>query len=121
MANLDSAIQELREQRRATELQMEKLDSAITVLQSLNGQRVSAVSSNGARPKRIISATARRRMALAQRARRSKERLGSSISPASKQSVKKTVRVLSAQARRKIAAAQRARWARVRGEAAKAA
>lgn len=118
MANLDSAIRELREERRATELQMEKLDSAISVLQSLSGG-VSAAPSNGAHPKHIISARARRRMALAQRARRSKERLGSSLGPASKQSVKETPRVLSAQARRKIAAAQRARWARVRSEAAK--
>lgn len=115
MANLDSAIQELREQRRATELQIEKLDSAISVLQSLSGRHVSVPSNNGVHPKRIISAAARRRMAQAQRARRSKERQ----SGTGKQSTSRTPRVLSAQARRKIAAAQRARWARVRRQRAK--
>jgi hypothetical protein len=115
MANLDSAIQELREQRRATELQMEKLDSAISVLQSLTGGYVSVPSNNGVRPKRIISTSARRRMALAQKARRSKERQ----STTGEQNTKRTPRLLSAQARRKIAAAQRARWARVRSQGAK--
>jgi hypothetical protein len=118
MANLDSAIQELREQRRTTELQMEKLDSAISVLESLSGERLSMAPNNGAHPKRIISAAARRRMARAQRARRSKEREGSGAMAAMKEGNKKTRRVLSAQARRKIAAAQRARWARVRGQKA---
>src|ERR1035438_883867 len=66
MANLEIALQQLREERSRTQLQVETLDQAISVIESLNGTGVSRRSS---RPTRIVSAVSRRRMAQAQRAR----------------------------------------------------
>jgi hypothetical protein len=114
MANLASAIQELREQRKTVELQIDKLTSAISLLESITGLLPSAATNNGARPKRVISAAARRHMAHAQRARRSEEHRRANSGHATAASTKKRPRVMSAAARRKIAAAQRARWAKVR-------
>src|ERR1700728_827651 len=73
MANLENALQQLRAERREAELHVEKLDQAITVIESLNG---SGTSRNTNQPKRIISASSRRKMALAQRARWAKIRKG---------------------------------------------
>src|ERR1039457_5085492 len=101
MANLEIALQQLREERSRTQLQVEALDQAISVIESLNGTGVSRRSS---RPTRIVSAVSRRRMALAQKARWAK----------AKSRAPKPKRTMSASARRKLAAAQRARWAKIR-------
>ncbi len=37
MVNLGNALQELREERSGTELRLEKLDQAISAIESLNG------------------------------------------------------------------------------------
>src|ERR1039457_3224856 len=66
MSNLENALQELREERGRTQLKVETLDQAISVIESLNGTRVSRRSG---RPTRIVSAASRRKMARAQRAR----------------------------------------------------
>ena len=118
MANLDNALQQLREERSQSQLQIKKLDSAISVLEGLVGENRSRVIRNGAQPNRVISAAARRRMAQAQRARWAKVRKQSAQAgkPAGTSPAKRT---LSATARRKIAAAQRARWARVRAQQTK--
>jgi peptidoglycan hydrolase CwlO-like protein len=115
MANMNDALQQLREQREQVQLQVDKLNSAISVLEDLFGRNSSTAARNGGRPKRVVSAIARRRMAQAQRARWAKVRGGakSSGTAPSKAPVR---RILSAAARRKIAAAQRARWARVRAQ-----
>ena len=114
MANLNDALQQLREQREQAQLQVEKLNSAISVLEDLYGRGSSTAARNGIQPKRVVSAIARRRMAQAQRARWAKVRGGAKSGAApSKAPVR---RILSAAARRKIAAAQRARWARVRAQ-----
>src|ERR1017187_9035281 len=107
MANLEIALQQLREERSRTQLQVETLDQAISVIESLNGTGVSRRSS---RPTRIVSAVSRRRMALAQKARWAK----------AKSRAPKPKRTMSASARRKIAAAQRARWAKVKARQKKA-
>jgi hypothetical protein len=101
MANLEIALQQLREERSRTQLQVETLDQAISVIESLNGTGVSRRSS---RPTRIVSAVSRRRMAQAQRARWAKTR-GRAAKPK---------RTISAAGRKRIAAAQRARWAKIR-------
>jgi hypothetical protein len=119
MANLTNALQELRAERSRMQLHLEKLDQAISVIESLNG---SGTSSNATQPKRIISAASRRKMALAQKERWA--RAGKEAKPvviAAKVSSSAAKRIMSASARRKIAAAQKARWAKVRAEQKKAA
>src|SRR6266852_2637812 len=106
MANLDNALQQLREERGQAQLQIKKLDSAISVLEGLVGRNSSRVIRNSARPKRVVSAAARRRMAQAQRARWAKVRKQSQSAQAEKPAGRSPAkRTLSATARRKIAAA----------------
>jgi hypothetical protein len=109
MASLTNALQQLRAERRVAQLQVEKLDQAISVIESLNGTRVSHAPT---RPTRIVSAASRRKMALAQRARWASAGKGSQ--PSAAHASVPVKRTMSASARRKIAAAQRARWARVK-------
>jgi hypothetical protein len=110
MANLNNALHELRAERSRAQLHVEKLDQAISVIESLNS---SGTSRNANQPKRIISAASRRKMALAQKARWAG--LGKESKPvASAGSVHKKGHTMSASARKRIAAAQRARWAKIR-------
>ena len=106
MSNLTNALQDPREERKKAKSHVEKLDQAISVIESLNG---SAASGSGQHTTRVISAASRRKMALAQKARWAKAKNGSQ--PTASAPVK---RIMSASARRKIAAAQKARWAKVR-------
>jgi hypothetical protein len=115
MANLDNAIQQLRQERKHAQLQIEKLDSAISVLEGLTGSSSVTPTRNGSQPKRKVSAAARRRMARAQKARWAKLRKGSPSLRAGKvDGAVRVKRTVSPAARRKIATAQRARWAQVR-------
>src|ERR1035438_10647269 len=66
MPSLGNALEELRKDRSATQLRLEKLDQIISGIESLNGTGTSGKSTQ---PKRIISAASRRKMARAQRAR----------------------------------------------------
>ncbi|MGA8620982.1 MAG: hypothetical protein WB660_20955 [Candidatus Sulfotelmatobacter sp.] len=119
MANLTSALQQLRAERREAQLHVEKLDEAISVIESLNG---SGTSRNKNQPKRIISAASRRKMALAQKARWA--RAGKESKPvvaATKTAGSAPVKRMSAASRKKIAAFQRARWAKIRAGQKKAA
>jgi len=118
MINLTNALQQLREERKQAQLQVEKFDQAISVIESLNG---SVASRKSARPTRIVSAASRRRMARAQRARWATARKPPQSAPAGNASAGAPKKHLSLAARRKIAAAQRARWAKVRAQAKKAA
>jgi hypothetical protein len=111
MANLEGALQQLREERLQAEQQVQTLDKAISALEGIVGR-----GSGARRGGRVVSALARRRMAEAQRARWARVR-GASAKP---RAVGKK-RVLSAAARKKIADAQRARWARFRAKQQKAA
>ena len=112
MGNLNNALQELRAERRQAQLQVEKLDQAISVIESLNG---SATAQQPSQPTRVISAASRRKMARAQKARWAKVRgtLQPTVS-AKTTSSSPVKRTMSAAARRKIAAFQRARWAKLR-------
>jgi hypothetical protein len=119
MANLENALQELRAERRAAQLQVEKLDQAISVIESLNG---SGMARNASQPKRIISAASRRKMAQAQKARWAKTRQESQPVSTGKTTTSAPAKhTMSASARRKIAAFQRARWAKLRAQQKKAA
>ena len=119
MASLDNALQELRGERSGTQLRLEKLDQAISAIESLNG---SGTSGNNRRPKRIISAASRRKMAQAQRARWASIRNGSQPAKVGKTTGSAPAkRTISAAGRKRIAAAQRARWAKVRAQQKKAA
>ena len=119
MANLDNALQQLREERSQSQLQIKKLDSAISVLEGLVAGNSSRMIRNSSQPKRIVSAAARRRMAQAQRARWANMRKQSQSVQAGKPGRSPAKRTLSVRARRKIAVAQRARWARVRAQQTK--
>ena len=116
MANLDNALQQLRAERKQAQIQVEKFDQAISVIESLNG---SGAVRKSTRPTRTVSAASRRRMARAQKARWAKLRKPQqSVTAGSASAPQKH---LSLVARRKIAAAQRARWAKVRAQQKRAA
>ena len=82
MANLVNALQQLRQERSRAQAEVEKLDEAISVIESLNG---SGVSRKGTRATRIVSAASRRKMAQAQKARWARNRRKSQ--PATKTSL----------------------------------
>jgi hypothetical protein len=63
MASLTNALQQLRAERSRAQTQVEKLDQAISVIESLNG---TGASRKATRSTRIVSAASRRKMALAQ-------------------------------------------------------
>lgn len=119
MGNLDNALQELRSERKQAQLQLEKLDQAILVIESLNG---SGTAQQPSQPTQVISVASRRKMGQAQRARWAKIRGTSQpTATASKTSSASVKRTMSAAARKKIAAFQRARWAKLRAGQKKAA
>jgi hypothetical protein len=120
MANLENALQQLRAERREAQVQVEKLDQAISVIESLSG---TGTSRNANQPKRIISAASRRKMALAQKARWAKAGKGPqpAVGAAKTRSSAPARRTMSAAARKKIAAFQKARWAKIRAGQKKAA
>jgi phosphoribosyl-dephospho-CoA transferase len=110
MGTLSNALQQLREERKRAQSHVEKLDTAISVIESLNGL---GPVRNRNQPTRVISAASRRKMALAQKARWQKVREQSQPIAVAKATVPMK-RTMSAAARRKIAAAQRARWAKLK-------
>jgi hypothetical protein len=117
MGNLSSALQELRAERKQAQLQVETLDQAISVIESLNGAGTVGKTNQ---PTRIISKASRRKMAQAQRARWAKARR--ELQPVQKTTASVPVKhTMSAAARRKIAAFQRARWAKIKAQQKKAA
>jgi hypothetical protein len=102
MANLENALQQIREERKQVQSRIEKLDEVIQGLVGLNSFAPSR--------SRTLSASARRRISLAQKARWARVRARNIVSITSKRG-KSTI---SAAGRKRIAAAQRARWAKVR-------
>jgi hypothetical protein len=119
MGNLTSALQQLRAERKQAQSHVEKLDTAILVIESLNG---SGSFGKANQPTRIISAASRRKMAQAQKARWQKVREKSQPMALAKTTGSAPVkRTMSGSARRKIAAFQRARWARIKAQQKKAA
>jgi hypothetical protein len=122
MANLNNALQELRAERNRAQLQVDKLDQVISVIESLNS---SGTPLNGtqAQPKRIISAASRRKMAAAQKARWARVGKGSQLAVGAAKTTTSapTKHTMSAAARKRIAAFQRARWAKIRAGQKKAA
>ena len=126
MGNLDNALQELRAERKQVQLQVEKLDQAISVIESLNGTGTSRPANQPtgtvSAPTRVISAASRRKMALAQQARWANIRKESQPAVAAKvTSLAPVKHTMSPAARKKIAAFQKARWARIKAQQKKAA
>jgi len=120
MGNLNNALQQLREERKQAQSHVEKLDTAISVIESLNG---SGSFGRAKQPTRIISAASRRKMAQAQRARWANARKESQpvVAKAKTTGAAPIKHTMSASARRKIAAFQRARWAKIKAQQKKAA
>jgi len=54
MANLTNALEQLRQERERAQSQVEKLDSAISVLQDLVGGNGSSAISSGSRGGRVV-------------------------------------------------------------------
>ena len=113
MGNLSGALQQLRAERKQAQLQVEKLDQAISVIESLNG---SGAFRHANHPTRMISASSRRKMARAQRARWARARKESQPGAVTTKTTGSVPvkRTMSAAARRKIAAFQKARWAKLK-------
>jgi phage major head subunit gpT-like protein len=67
MGNLNNVLQELNAERKQAQLNVEKLDKAISVIESLNGTGASQQANQPTRvisaPSRVISAASRRKMA----------------------------------------------------------
>jgi hypothetical protein len=119
MGNLSSALQQLRAERKQAQLHVEKLDQAISVIESLNGFGTFGKANQ---PARIISQASRRKMAQAQRARWAKARENSQPIAVAKTAASAPLKhIMSAAARKKIAAFQRARWAKIKAQQKKAA
>ncbi len=119
MGNLNNALQELRAERKQVQLQVEKLDQAISVIESLNGFGTVRQANQ---PTRVISPASRRKMALAQKARWQKVREQSLPVAIAKMTGSAPVkRTMSAAARKKIAAFQKVRWAKIKAQQKKAA
>jgi hypothetical protein len=126
MGNLNNALQELREELKQMQSQVEKLDKAISVIESLSGtgtpQKVNQPTGTTSAPTRFMSKASRLKIAAAQRARWAKIRKGSQSIAAAKTTAPAPVKhTMSAAARRKIAAFQKARWARIKAQQKKAA
>jgi hypothetical protein len=112
MPSLGNALQELRKDRNATQLRLEKLDQIISGIESLSGTGA-ATPGKTTQPKRIVPAASLRKMAQAQRARWARIRKASR--PVAGSAPAK--RTMSAAARKRISLVQKARWAKLKGQA----
>lgn len=126
MGNLNAALQELRAERKQAQLNVEKLDHAIAVIESLNGtgtsQQANQPTGTVSAPYRVISAASRRKMALAQQARWAKIRKESQpVGVTKTTNPAPATRKMSLASRRKISAFQKARWARIKAQQKKVA
>jgi hypothetical protein len=119
MGNLTGALQQLRAERKQAQLHVQKLDQAISVIESLNGSGTFRQENQSTR---VISQASRRKMARAQRARWARAKNASQpIAIAKTTNPAPVKRTMSAVARKKIAAFQRARWAKLKAGQKKAA
>jgi hypothetical protein len=113
MANLNRALQDLRQERSRAGREVERLDEAISVLEGLTARNHAGRparrgrTARMGRPRHRMSAAGRRKIAAAQRARWA--RLKAKRLHGAKHRA-------SAAARNRMAAAQRARWAQIRAE-----
>src|SRR5205814_8405894 len=101
MASLDAVIQQLREELKQTQSQLEGLDRAISALEDSSGTNSASRRSS----RRTMSAAGRRRIAEAQKLRWAKLK-----------ATNRKRRTISPAARARIVAAQKARWAKLRAQ-----
>jgi 16S rRNA G1207 methylase RsmC len=101
MTNMSGVIQQLKKERVRLEDQLHRITAALTAFGRvyIHGTGTKAVAG---RKRGTMSAAARKKISLAQKARRAKQRTA------------KPKRTLSAAGRKRIAVAQRARWARAK-------
>jgi len=111
MANLHGVLQQLREEYKQKQVELSRLDEAISAVEGLGGLGIPVAASKG-QGRRPMSSAARKRIAEAQRKRWARVR---GRMPGSKPAGTRK-RTFSAAARRRIAAAQKARWARFRAQ-----
>jgi hypothetical protein len=116
MSNLNSALQQLRDERKQAQAQVEKLDQAISVIEGLSGRTTNTRTSSGSRAGRSLSVAARKRISEAQRARWAQRKKQAGTVSSSGPRAVPSRKPLSASARRRIAAAQKARWAKFRSQ-----
>jgi len=116
MANLDSVVQQLKEERDQAANTVKRLDAALAALNGASGGKRTGTRSR-------LSAAARARIAAAQRARWAKLRGngGQTVQKPNVVSMPAKKKTMSPAARRKIAAAMKARWAKVKAAQKKAA
>ena len=113
MSNRTAVLHDLREERKQAQVHLEKLDLAISAMESLNGADAAEKANQ---PGRSVSPESRRRMALAQQARWAKVRKEAKPRATKAKATASIAgkRTMSVAGRRRIAAAQRARWAKVK-------
>jgi hypothetical protein len=99
MVNLSAIAKQLKKERDRVERQLHGLNAALVAFANMY---------SGAKPRRKMSASARKRIAVAQKARWAKARGQQKAIPITGK------RTVSASSRRRMAAAQRARWAKVK-------
>jgi hypothetical protein len=118
MTGMSNALEELRQERKQAQSQVEKLDQAISLLASLNGAAGRSMGTSHKAPQtvRVISLASRRKMAKAQKARWAKAKNGAQSTKGVATVVRSAPakRTLSAAARKKIAMFQRERWAKLK-------
>ena len=73
MANLTATLAQLRDERKQAQIQVAKLDEAISVIERLLGQKGRRTSA-GSGVRRVLSPAAKRRISQAQKARWAKFR-----------------------------------------------
>ena len=117
--SLDQTISQLESQKATIQDQINKLDQAIQVLQSLGGGAVTAPVA-GTLKGRKLSPAVKAKMRAAQQARWAKIK-GTAPAQAAKPVKVKKGPVISAAGIAKIRAAQKARWAKINAEKAAAA
>ena len=108
MTNLTNVLEQVREEQRQAQEQVQKLQGAISVIEELVGRNSRASARNNARPKRRVSAAARKLLSQAQKARwASRRKTPQPASSGNSLTGTPAKRTLSLAARRKIAATQR--------------
>jgi hypothetical protein len=120
MANLSTALTQLRREQEEAQQQVIQLGHAIQAIEKIvSRETASSQHSLPTSAKTIMSEETRRRLSIAQKARWAAKKPAQSVVEVNQ--VPAAKRTMSAAARKKISLALRARWAKVKSTAKKAA
>ena len=112
MANLSQIVSDLEVQRKQVQYQLDRIDTAISAIRSLNDRNGTLRHPvRTVRSRRGLSVAARRRISQAKKTWWAKRAADGQTGTGAQGK-----RIVSAVARRRMAAAQRARWAKVKGQ-----